>query len=178
MRTLPLLAALALPLCLSACDGATAAPPVADAAPDTALDTALDSPADTALDVTDEALADLVTPADRAVADASDVGARLDAADAADARDVSDVTDVTDARDVSDVADARDASDAPPAVGPYPAGPYGNREGDVLANLAWEGYQNLEGRAVSTTLPYGPVTLQSIRETGRHYALVHISEFY
>jgi hypothetical protein len=50
--------------------------------------------------------------------------------------------------------------------------------GNVLANLSWEGYTNLEGSAVSTTLPYGPTSMQAVRETGRAFALVHVSEFF
>ncbi|MFO0644748.1 MAG: hypothetical protein U0326_00765 [Polyangiales bacterium] len=178
---------LALTLALAACDDATTAPPVtADAAPDVTADAVSDVARDTSVD---DALADLVTPVDRSAPDvrdvtvadvtprdvtASDVTASDVTASDVTATDVT-ATDVT-ARDVS-ATDVM-ATDAPVAVGPYPAGPYGNREGDILANLSWEGYQNLDGRAVSTTLPYGPMTLQTVRETGRHYALVHLSEFY
>ncbi len=80
--------------------------------------------------------------------------------------------------DVAESPDAVAPADTGPTVGPYPAGPYGNRAGNVLANLSWEGYTNLEGAAVSTTLPYGPTSMQAVRETGRAFALVHVSEFF
>ena len=163
MRSRSLALCFALPLLVAACDGDSTRPP---SVTDTGSDRALDS----APDAVDEALADLVTPADRSVVDA--------APDVATAADVSDASDVRDVTDASDVRDVTDASDGAVSVGPYPAGPYGIREGDVLANLSWEGYQNLAGTAVSTTLPYGPISMQTIRETGRHYALVHLSEFY
>lgn len=64
------------------------------------------------------------------------------------------------------------------AVGPYPPGPYGRDEGQILANLAWEGYSNPEGVEVSTARPFAPISMQAIRETGRSYAMVHLSEFF
>lgn len=97
----------------------------------------------------DVALADLVTPVDTAASP-----------------------------DVAQKPDVVAPADTAPTVGPYPAGPYGNRAGNVLANLSWEGYTNLEGTAVSTTLPYGPTSMQAVRETGRAFALVHVSEFF
>lgn len=131
---------------------------------------------------------------DAAVADAREVSVTD-----VSVTDVS-VTDVTDANDVTDVADAG-ATDASPdvldvltdaardalgdeggdgavTVGPYPAGPYGIARGDVLANLAWEGYTNPDGLRVSTVYPWGATSMQAIRETGRGYAMVHLSEFY
>lgn len=175
MRSRSLALCLLLPLVVAACDGDSTRPPsVADVTSDTSLDIAPDA--------VDVALADLVTPVDRNAVDAAtDVTQATDVNDASDATAASDVTDVGDVSGASDVADARDASDVSDvavSVGPYPSGPYGIREGDVLANLSWEGYQNLNGTAISTTLSYGPMSMQTIRETGRHYALVHLSEFY
>jgi hypothetical protein len=63
-------------------------------------------------------------------------------------------------------------------VGPYPAGPYGRNQGQTLANLSWEGYTNLDGSEVSSMLPFAPTSMQAVRETGRAYALVHVSEFF
>lgn len=63
-------------------------------------------------------------------------------------------------------------------VGTYPAGPYSSNVGNVLANLEWEGYANLAGGAVSTMRPYGSTSMQAMRETGRRYAMVHVSEFF
>lgn len=68
-------------------------------------------------------------------------------------------------------------ADTGPMVGEYPEGPYGNREGDVLAGLSWEGYVNPTGEGLSTERTYGPTSLQALRAGGR-YALVHVSEFY
>lgn len=84
---------------------------------------------------------------------------------------VADVFDAAVAQDVTDVASASDV------VTPYPAGPYGNNVGQVLANLNWEGYVNNDGAMVSTALPYGPTSLEALRQ-GHHYGLVHISEFF
>lgn len=60
----------------------------------------------------------------------------------------------------------------------YPAGPYGNDEGDVVANLELEGYVNLEADAISNTKPYVDTSLEALRRTGRCYAVVHVSEFF
>jgi hypothetical protein len=79
----------------------------------------------------------------------------------------------------SDSADGPIAMmDSPGGPGPYPAGPYGINVGDVLQNLSWDGYVNKTGAAVSTSLPYGPTTLQDLRGDGRGFALVHLSDFY
>jgi hypothetical protein len=61
---------------------------------------------------------------------------------------------------------------------PYPPGPYGINVGDVLKNLSWDGYVNTTGAVVSTSLPYGPTSLQDLRGDGHGYALVHLSDFY
>ena len=61
--------------------------------------------------------------------------------------------------------------------GAYPAGPYGNKVGDVVANLTWEGYVNPTGEAISNTLPYTTTSLQALRGNRRGYAMVHVSEF-
>ncbi len=174
MRRVPLLLAM-----LTACSSAT--PPPAQSS-DAALADARE------VSVTDVSVADVTAT------DVTDAGA------ARDATDVTDVSDVSDARAVTDVADAG-ATDASPdvldvltdaardalgdeggdgavAVGPYPAGPYGIARGDVLANLAWEGYTNPDGLRVSTMYPWGATSMQAIRETGRGYAMVHLSEFY
>ena len=69
-------------------------------------------------------------------------------------------------------------ADAMAMVGAYPAGPYGRNQGQTLANLSWEGYTNLDGAVVSTMRPFAPTSMQAVRETGRAYALVHVSEFF
>ncbi len=162
-----LLAGAALALgCGDGSNPGTGAPP--DAAPavdvaradipgasDVSTDSAVDAPTDSprGVDVSfDAALADVFSP---------DVG--MD-------------TGVT-ARDTGVTADAV-GTDVATGPGPYPPGPYGNTEGAILANLSWEGYVNPTGTVVSTTLPYGPTSLQALRGTGRGYAMVHLSEFY
>jgi len=68
-------------------------------------------------------------------------------------------------------------ADTGPMLGEYPEGPYGNRRGNILANLSWEGYVNPTGEGLSSEQPYGPTSMQALRAGGR-YALVHVSEFY
>jgi len=109
------------------------------------------------------------------VAISTDSAGGQDAVDAGFADAMSDaVADVFDAAVAQDVTDVASASDV---VTPYPAGPYGNSVGQVLANLNWEGYVNTDGAMVSTALPYGPTSLETLRQ-GHHYGLVHISEFF
>lgn len=82
-----------------------------------------------------------------------------------------------------------DASAAPPDVASpdgappddahqgYPAGPYGSAVGQVVADLAWEGYVNDAHERVSTELPFGPTSMGAVRATGAPFALVHLSGF-
>lgn len=100
-------------------------------------------------------------------------GVTVDALAAADVATVEDV--LADA--VTPPEDVPAAVDAPMTAGPYPEGPYGSREGTVLANLEWEGYVNELGQERSTTLSFGPTSLQDLRGDGRGYALVHLAEF-
>jgi hypothetical protein len=63
--------------------------------------------------------------------------------------------------------------------GAYPAGPYGNKLGDVVANLAWEGYVSPLADAIASTKPYVTTSLDQLRRDAKKgYALVHVSEFY
>ena len=59
----------------------------------------------------------------------------------------------------------------------YPAGPYGNNVGDVIANLAWEGYVNEKGDAQSDSKPYVDYSTDAMRKSGAKYGLIHISAF-
>jgi hypothetical protein len=80
--------------------------------------------------------------------------------------------------DVSaDTLTASDAGDDAAALGPYPAGPYGTNEGNVLADLQWEGYVDETGDAPAKSKPYGATSMGAIRSSGRRYALVHLAEF-
>jgi len=67
--------------------------------------------------------------------------------------------------------------DTGPMLGEYPEGPYGNRRGNTMANLSWEGYVNPTGMGVSSEQTYGPTSMQALRPLGR-FALVHVSEFF
>lgn len=125
--------------------------------------------------------ADAVAMMDVAVMDVAGDAARADVSPSvdtqpADVRPPTDTATPTDVSAMGDVAMADVVADA--SAGPYPPGPYGNRMGDVLANLSWEGYVNSAGGAISTTRPYGTTTLQQLRGSGRGYALVHVSDFY
>lgn len=80
--------------------------------------------------------------------------------------------------DTGSLADATDNGVDP--FGAYPAGPYGNKVGDVMANLQWEGYVNTLADALSNTKPYVASTSMDKlrRDAKKGYALVHVSEFY
>jgi hypothetical protein len=60
----------------------------------------------------------------------------------------------------------------------YPAGPYGNKVGDTIAMLSWEGYADPLADAVATTKTYGPYSMNDLRMSGRPYAVVHVAEFF
>ena len=63
------------------------------------------------------------------------------------------------------------------ALGPYPAGPYGNQVGDVIPPLVWEGYVDLAADAVANTKPYRRYTMDDLRRSGARYGMVHVAEF-
>lgn len=63
------------------------------------------------------------------------------------------------------------------ALGPYPAGPYGAKEGDTITNLQWIGYVNDAADSVADTKPYVNYSLDDARRTGRKYLLLHVSDF-
>src|SRR5450432_38391 len=78
----------------------------------------------------------------------------------------------------SDVTTALDAAtDADASLGAYPAGPYGNAEGDVFPPLVWEGYVDPNADAIATTKSYGTYSMDDVRKGGKAYALVHTSDF-
>jgi hypothetical protein len=107
------------------------------------------------------------------------VDAQLADTAAIDATLLADVTasDAPQGADAPTETDVPAAEDVPMTAGPYPEGPYGSREGAVLANLEWEGYVNLTGELVSTEGTFGPTSLQDLRGDGRGYALIHLAEF-
>lgn len=59
----------------------------------------------------------------------------------------------------------------------YPAGPYGNKVGDVIPPLAWEGYSDPLADAIATSKPYGAYSMDDLRRSGRPYAAIHVAEF-
>jgi hypothetical protein len=156
-----------LPLAISAC---STSPSTTPTTPDVAVaDVAVtDVAADTETTPDVVAVPDVITTPD--VVAVPDVMAMMDVISRPDVMTADAATDRT------AVTDA--APDMLAMVGPYPAGPYGRAMGNVLANLEWEGYVNLDGAVVSSMLTYGPTSMQAIRETGRRYGLVHLSEFF
>jgi hypothetical protein len=108
--------------------------------------------------------------ADTSADAAEDIGA-FDTATAGDTTLPSDSTSEDVFADASDVLDAE-------VYGPYPPGPYGNKVGDVLPNLEWQGYVNATSDAVSNTKPFVSTSLDTLRRTARKpYALIHVSDF-
>lgn len=63
--------------------------------------------------------------------------------------------------------------------GPYPAGPYGDKLGDKVANFKWRGYVNELADAVSTTKPIVDTSLDELRKKARKpWALLHVAEYF
>jgi hypothetical protein len=61
----------------------------------------------------------------------------------------------------------------------YPAGPYGSDVGDVVADLAWEGFVDEDGAIdPATGAPYRGYTMQDLHRSGRRYALIHLAATY
>jgi hypothetical protein len=53
----------------------------------------------------------------------------------------------------------------------------GNEEGNLFPSLAWQGYVNDAADAISTTKPFVPYSTDAMKQSGRAYALVHVSDF-
>ena len=73
--------------------------------------------------------------------------------------------------------DAGGGTDAATGIGPYPAGPYGNAVGDVIANFTWAGYADDAADAIATTKTFGTYSLDDARHSGKKYALINLAEF-
>jgi hypothetical protein len=102
------------------------------------------------------------TVSDAAATEAGDDGAATTAPTEAGATDASVMTDASESE-----------------VGPYPTGPYGNAVGDVLENLAWEGYVSDDAVGLADTKPYVTTSLDQLRrKPNKGYAMVHVSEFF
>lgn len=72
--------------------------------------------------------------------------------------------------------------DAAPDVltgrGPYPTGPYGNQQGDVLADLELEGYLRHDTTGFAYQGSFAPVRLSDVRATApTTHAVIHVSGF-
>ena len=63
-------------------------------------------------------------------------------------------------------------------TGAYPSGPYGNKVGDTIPPLVWEGYNDPLADAVATTKTFGPYSMNDLRLSGRPYGVVHVAEFF
>jgi hypothetical protein len=89
------------------------------------------------------------------------------------------VADTSSSDTSSDTTAAVDMGSDVDLFGAYPAGPYGNNVGDVVANLAWEGYVSPLADALANTKPYVTTSMDQLRRDAKKgYALVHVSEFY
>jgi hypothetical protein len=108
---------------------------------------------------------------------ATDATSMTDASASPDSVVLSDANAMNDGSSMADASASSDAG-AEASVGAYPAGPYGTNEGDTLEDLQMDGYLNTAGMPLSTMLPFGAVSMQSLRQTGRRYALVHTSATY
>ncbi|MFO0560646.1 MAG: hypothetical protein U0269_21705 [Polyangiales bacterium] len=107
----------------------------------------------------------------------SDASAMPDGSSLPDASAMADSSAMPDGSSTPDASTGSDAG-AEASVGAYPAGPYGSNEGETLEDLQMDGYLNTAGMPLSTMLPFGAVSMQSLRQTGRRYALVHTSATY
>ncbi len=114
---------------------------------------------------------DSAAQADTAVSD--DAG---DEDTSAPQEDVATTNDSTSSGTDTPIADApADAATLPP----FPAGPYGNTVGSVMANLAWEGHVTDLAETIATTKPYVTTSMDALRRKApKGYAMVHVSEFF
>lgn len=79
----------------------------------------------------------------------------------------------------ADAMASADANADADLFGAYPSGGYGNAIGDVVANLAWEGYENDLADSIASTKPYVKTDLDALRRKApKGYAMIHVSEFY
>jgi hypothetical protein len=82
--------------------------------------------------------------------------------------------------DTTATTDTTTGSDTPDevALGPYPAGPYGNVVGATFPNLQWQGYVDDAADVIATSETFGDYSMDAVRRSGKAYAFVHVSEFY
>ncbi len=79
---------------------------------------------------------------------------------------------------LADLSGAPSSSDLAGMMGGYPAGPYGNTVGQIIPPLVWEGYVDPAADVIATTEPYGNYSMDDLRQSGKPYAIVHVSDFY
>jgi hypothetical protein len=60
----------------------------------------------------------------------------------------------------------------------YPAGPYGNKVGNVIPNLSWIGYDDPLADALASSKPYAAYTMNDLRLSGSKYGVVHVAYFF
>ena len=86
--------------------------------------------------------------------------------------------------DSGNADDTTPADDAAPGtdvatLGEYPAGPYGTKTGDVLADFEMSGYLNLDPSQVTTTAEYKTIKLSDVRAASKvPYLFIHEVGFY
>ncbi len=69
-------------------------------------------------------------------------------------------------------------SDCADSVSGYPAGPYGNKMGETLANITFRGYFAPNATAgLASSNPFGEVTLEQVRASGAKYMLALASPY-
>lgn len=148
------------------------------AAPDLAV------PPDLAVSADAPPSPDLATPRDLVVASdpapgGGDLLALADltaAGDLAAARDLAAPPDLAAPADLTRPIDLAASPDL--ALPPYPAGPYGNQVGSVLANLSLNGYwapTRTQGK--SSDDPFGTVTMDMARRSGAKYMFLELAGF-
>lgn len=61
----------------------------------------------------------------------------------------------------------------------YPAGPYGTKVGEVMADIDLQGYVHFDAGALANTTDYALTRLSDIRRLATvKYALLHVAEFW
>lgn len=78
----------------------------------------------------------------------------------------------------ADLSGGGSPSDLSGMSGGYPAGPYGNTVGAIIPPLVWEGYVDPAADQIATNEPYGNYSMDDLRQSGKPYAIVHVSDFY
>jgi hypothetical protein len=80
----------------------------------------------------------------------------------------------------SDAAPTTDANTGGDATSDeYPAGPYGTKVGEVLADIALEGYLHADASSLSNLAPYKATRLSEIRRFAPvKYGILHVGEFW